>query len=363
MNRNRVRSTSHLLATVGVLLAALCLWAAPAGAEEAGHDAPAHAAAPAPEATGHEAHGADSHAAGHGDGHAKATTPHLPNVVSLLLKLPIGDGKTLADTPPGHVIHEWEMHIFLVLVTLFGIWLLRRVSKMRALMPTRRQAFAEMVYEGFYSFFGAILGEKNLKYVPFLGSLFMFIYLQNVAGIIPLFTGGTASYVTTATLAVLVFFYVQINAIRAAGFGHWALHFLGSPKDTFGWILGIFMLPLEIIGALAKPLSLSLRLFGNMMGEHILVGVFLVMGVNMVLHFVPQSPLGIPLHLPFLFLALLTTFIQALVFALLSTIYLVLLLPHDDHHADELHDRHHDEKHGMRDDHHQSVTAGDISPV
>ncbi len=342
----------RMAAVFGAVLFAASLWAAPAAAREAEHAAPA-VAQHAPAAVEHETPVAGAtveHPPAHAahEEHAPAT-PHLPNLINLALKIPVDEGVALGDTHLGHIIHRWEMQIFMVLVTLFGIWLLWIASKLRAVMPTRGQVFFEMIHDGFHNFLGGILGTDNLKYVPFLGTLFMFIYLQNVVGIIPLITGGTASYATTAALALMVFFYVQINGIRAAGFGH--------------WVLGVFMLPLEIIGTLAKPLSLSLRLFGNMMGEHILVGVFMIMGVNLVLHFVPMSPVGLPLHLPFLFLALLTTFIQALVFTLLSTIYLVLLLPHDDHHADEMHDLHHDEKHGLRDDHGQHVTAGQISPV
>lgn len=375
---------SFSAAPVCALALAWCVAASPAAAREAA-PAPAHGTQIAPGAEGAVLEGTANPAAGshdvsaamHGavashsetpahDSHVEGpTTPHLPNLVSIVLNLVIDEqtGRKLKDTHLGHVIHEWELQIFMLLVTAIGIWILWTASKLRALMPTRLQVFFEMVYEGFYNFIGGILGHHNTKYVPFLGSLFLFIYFQNVAGLLPLFTGGTAAYTTTIALALMVFFYVQFQGIKEAGFGHWALHFLGNPKDLFGWVMGIAMLPLEIIGALAKPLSLSLRLFGNMMGEHILVGVFLLMGIGLVTAFAPHAPIGVPLHLPFLFLGLLTTFIQALVFSLLSTIYLLLLLPHDDHHADEMHDMAHDEKHGMRDDHGQHVTAGDISPV
>jgi F-type H+-transporting ATPase subunit a len=90
------------------------------------------------------------------------------------------------------------------------------------------------------------------------------------------------------------------------------------------------MLPLHLVGELAKPLSLSLRLFGNMMGEETLLAVFMGLGVT-VLAFM-HLPVGFPFHVPFVFLGLLTTLIQALVFTLLSTIYFALVLPH---HAEE----------------------------
>jgi F-type H+-transporting ATPase subunit a len=89
------------------------------------------------------------------------------------------------------------------------------------------------------------------------------------------------------------------------------------------------MLPLHLIEEVAKPLSLSLRLFGNIMGEDVLLGVFAMLGVSMLAFL--KLPIGVPLHLPFIFLAVLLSTIQALVFTLLSTIYFLQMLPHDEH--------------------------------
>ena len=88
----------------------------------------------------------------------------------------------------------------------------------------------------------------------------------------------------------------------------------------------IVYLPIHLIGELAKPLSLSLRLFGNITGEDVLLAVFVGLGVA-AMSFI-HVPVGIPLHLPFIFLALLVSLIQALVFTLLSTIYFLMMLPH-----------------------------------
>jgi F-type H+-transporting ATPase subunit a len=88
------------------------------------------------------------------------------------------------------------------------------------------------------------------------------------------------------------------------------------------------MLPLHLIEEVAKPVSLSLRLFGNIMGEDVLLGIFTVLGVGLLAFM--KLPLGIPLHLPFIFLAMLMSTIQALVFTLLATIYFSQMLPHED---------------------------------
>jgi len=90
-------------------------------------------------------------------------------------------------------------------------------------------------------------------------------------------------------------------------------------------------LPLHIIGELAKPLSLSLRLFGNISGEDMLLAIFVGLGISItaILHPPAWMP-GLPLQLPFIFLALLTSFVQALVFTLLSTIYFSLMTHHEE---------------------------------
>jgi F-type H+-transporting ATPase subunit a len=83
------------------------------------------------------------------------------------------------------------------------------------------------------------------------------------------------------------------------------------------------------MGELAKPISLACRLFGNIFGEDMLLVAFCSLGITILA--ATHLPIGIPLHLPFIFLALLTSTLQALVFTVLSTIYFLLMLPHDDH--------------------------------
>lgn len=106
-------------------------------------------------------------------------------------------------------------------------------------------------------------------------------------------------------------------------------HMAGDPRDVVTWLLVPINIPIHIIEELAKPMSLSLRLFGNITGEDVLITVFVGLGVS-ALSFL-HLPIGIPFQLPFIFLALLTGTIQALVFTLLSTIYFSLMLPHEEH--------------------------------
>ncbi len=274
-----------------------------------------------------EEHGAEG--AHHGE---EAAKPELPNLITVILKMEVG-GKRIADTALGHFLHTYEYQIFLVLITAFLCGLVFATAGLRALIPGPTQALLEIIVEGFLNFFTGVLGSREAarRHMPFFGSIFLFIWFNNMFGIVPLFTGATSTFQLTASLAVLVFFYVHFNAIREAGFKHWLMHLLQDPKDVLGWVLAPLFFVLHVIGELAKPLSLSLRLFGNITGEHILSGVFLILGMLLMSAIWPQPWVGVPLHLPFLFLSLLVGTIQATVFTLLSSIYLALFLPHEEH--------------------------------
>src|SRR5512139_2548257 len=120
----------------------------------------------------------------------------------------------------------------------------------------------------------------------------------------------------------------------------WLDHLAGNPRSVIEWVLVPLMMPIHIIGELAKPVSLSCRLFGNIFGEDMLLVGFAGLGISLFsLLGLGFLQVGLPLHFPFLFLALLTSLIQALVFAILSTIYFLLMLPHD--HGHEAEAQHH----------------------
>jgi len=147
-------------------------------------------------------------------------------------------------------------------------------------------------------------------------------------GMVPFFKSSTSAINTTAALAITVFLYVQYTAFRKLGPWGYLHHLMGSPKDVVTWVLAPLNLVIHLIGELAKPTSLALRLFGNVTGEDILIAAFVSLGIMFMGMF--GSPIGFPFHVPFIFLALLTSTIQALVFAMLSTIYFSLVMPHED---------------------------------
>jgi F-type H+-transporting ATPase subunit a len=134
-------------------------------------------------------------------------------------------------------------------------------------------------------------------------------------------------------LALVVFIYSQYIGFKELGPLGWLDHMAGSPRTAIGWGLVPLMLPIHLMGELAKPISLACRLFGNIFGEDMLMVGFAMLGIGM-LSFA-NIPAGIPVHAIFFPLQLLTSTLQAFVFTVLTTIYILLMLPHDDHGHEE----------------------------
>jgi F-type H+-transporting ATPase subunit a len=162
---------------------------------------------------------------------------------------------------------------------------------------------------------------------------------MNLAALIPGMMSPTTYLQQTFALSLCVFVYVQYTAVKYNGIGGFIYHLMGSPVGLIMWLMAPLFLLLEILGELIKPVSLALRLRGNILGEHILLGVFAGMGVTILQSLVSHIGiehvwLGIPIHGLLLPIALIGSTIQALVFMTLSAIYILLVLPHDDHHEE-----------------------------
>lgn len=253
-------------------------------------------------------------ASGGGDKH-EGGAPHLPNAITYLSEY------------IGHWSGEWVNVIYAFAVAIFMIIVSMSVYRKRQMIPGPFQNAIEMMIEGMYNFIYTILGKDTKKYIPFLGTLFFYILINNWIGMIPLGHSPSTSLNITASLAIVVFLYAQWTGISRLGVGGYLHHLAGGPTDVIGWCMVPLLFPLHIIGELAKPFSLALRLFGNITGEDTLIAVFVGLGVAMLAF----SPVGVPLQIPFYFLGLLLSSIQALVFTLLSTIYILLMLPHEEH--------------------------------
>jgi len=229
-----------------------------------------------------------------------------------------------------HFLEHYEVLAFSLLIALILLFVAFRASRNPQLVPSGFQNGVEFVVEGLSNFFISIIGPKDgPRFVPFLGTLFIYILSMNLFGLIPFMHSPTASLNVTVALALTVFVYVQFIGFKELGPLGWLDHMLGNPRDVTGWLLAPIMLPIHILGELAKPISLSCRLFGNIFGEDMLLVAFASLGVTM-LPF-KQLPFGIPLHAIFFPLALLGSALQAMVFTVLSSIYILLMLPHEHH--------------------------------
>lgn len=252
---------------------------------------------------------------GHSAGHSG--TPHIPSVVGML---------TGNEGP----IYHWINVIYAAVVGILLSVIAIAVYSRRKLIPGPFQNLIEMLVEGMYNFLHSVLGSDAKHYAPFLGTLFFYILCMNLLGLVPGGHAPSTNINITASLAILVFLYVQYVGITRNGIVKYLDHLAGSPRDALSWGLVVLLFPIHIIGELAKPFSLAVRLFGNITGEDVLVAAFVGLGLT-VLSFM-HSPIGFPLNVPFIFLGLLLSTIQALVFSLLSTIYILLMLPHEEHH-------------------------------
>jgi F-type H+-transporting ATPase subunit a len=203
------------------------------------------------------------------------------------------------------------------------------VYSKRTMIPGPFQNAVEMIFESLYNLVYSMLGKNTDRYIPFLGTLFIYIWCMNMSGIVPLMHAPTSNVNMTGALALTVFLYVQYTAIIRLGIAKYLYHLAGEPTSGVTWGLVILNFPLHVFGEFVKPFSLAVRLFGNIFGEDTLIAVMISLGI-VALSFV-HSPVGIPFQLPFYFLSLLLGTIQALVFTLLSTSYILMVLPHEEH--------------------------------
>lgn len=217
----------------------------------------------------------------------------------------------------------------LVLTTLFIVLVLALAAyfgtrHLRRSGITHSQAMFELIGEGFANFVSGIIGPRGRRYVPLIGTLFLFILAMNLFGIIPGFISPTTSLNTTIALALAVFVIVQVEGIRAHGLKHYIMHFAGEPL----WLAPL-MFPLHVIGELAKPLSLSLRLAGNIFAEDAVILILGALSPFLYLFLRAEWARDIPLFpTQILILPLMIFFgtIQALVFAMLSAIYITVMI-------------------------------------
>ncbi len=216
--------------------------------------------------------------------------------------------------------------LFMVLAVVVSSAFLILSVRGRNMIPGRMQSISELLYEFVRNMVRDSTGPKGEKYFPFIFSLFVFILVINMLGMLPLghysFT-PTSHIIVTFALAALVFVGVTVIGFWKHGIGYLRLF---APSGV-PWFMMPIIVPIEVISYISRPVSLSVRLFANMMVGHTLlkvfggfVGVMGIYGIGPIL-----------LMIPFTALEILVAFLQAFVFAVLTSIYLNDALNMHDH--------------------------------
>jgi len=199
-----------------------------------------------------------------------------------------------------------EVHVALMIYIIVGLAIFTGIMAGRLkLVPGKTQSIFEIVINAFMDLVDETMGPKGRKYFPFLVTFAIFIFVCNVLGMIPGFYPPTANLNITLALALIVFVATHIIGFKEHGVGY-LKHFMGPV-----WWLAPLMIPIEVIGHFARPVSLSLRLFGNIMGHEQIVMVLLLL-----------MPIAYPLLALTTVLGVLVIFIQAFIFTLLSMMYI-----------------------------------------
>jgi len=240
---------------------------------------------------------------------------------------------------PDHITYTWIAMLFLIVVSLIA-------TRRLALVPTGVQNFMEMVLDQFHQILDEVIGAGGRRYLPLVGTLGLFILTSNLMGLVPGLVSPTANLNTTAACALIVFFTYHVIGVRKQGLIPYLKHFAGPVPGP----LKPLMFVIEVISHLARPLSLSLRLFGNMAGGHILIAIFFfMMGFDGLLGWAltgsfgglvigaPGTIVAAAFVIGFLLpLKLLVAFLQAFIFVMLTMIYITGALEeaeHEAHHA------------------------------
>jgi len=214
-----------------------------------------------------------------------------------------------------------QANLFMVIAVLLTMGLLVYGMRQRAIVPGRLQSLAETSYEFVHELVTGQVGDEGKRFFPFVFALFMFVLFGNLLGMLPYVFTFTSHIAVTFALAMIVFVLITVVAISIHGMHFFSYFFPeGAPKA-----LAPLIIPIEVISYLSRPVSLSVRLFANMVAGHVMLKVFATFVVLMgsagaVGIFGAAAPLAVNVAL--VGFEFLVAFLQAYVFAILTSIYL-----------------------------------------
>jgi F-type H+-transporting ATPase subunit a len=203
-----------------------------------------------------------------------------------------------------HAVQAKYMHVLMTFVVVLFVFFLGTIaSKQRKEVPGKAQNFFELLVAAVYGMADDIMGEEGRPYVPLIFGIGLYVLISNCMGLIPGFISPTSNLNTTAAPAVIVFLVYNFIGIKKHGAGY-IKHFMGPVAA-----IAPLMIIIEIIGHLSRPVSLSMRLFGNIFGEDLVIAVLFML-----------VPFLVPL--PMFFMCIFSSILQAYVFMMLSMIYI-----------------------------------------
>jgi F-type H+-transporting ATPase subunit a len=234
------------------------------------------------------------------------------------------------ETPiPEHVVMAF---VVLILGTVLALFLRSRLSIEK---PGASQQVAELLLTNPLGFGIKDLLEENvhhgaLKLIPFVGSISVFVLLSNLLSVIPVFAAPTRFVSVPLACAILTFLYFNWQGIKRHGPGHYLLTFAGSPKKLGDWLLAILLFPVELVSTSARILSLTVRLWANIVASDLLYTIFLSLFSMATVAAWAKSPIfGIviavlPATIPIAFIGLhiFVAIIQSYIFTVLPSVYL-----------------------------------------
>ncbi len=213
---------------------------------------------------------------------------------------------------PDHLVPDYVVMSLIVALLLMVV--LGLAARNARPVPNKRQSLLEVIIQAFEGQLVEIIGDKGRQYLPLIATIGLFIFFCNLIGLVPGFMSPTSKLTVTAACALVVFFYYHWQGIKAQGPVSYLKHFFGPIPA-----LAPLLLPIEIISHFSRVVSLSIRLFGNIFAEELLIVVM----ASIIPFFLP---------LPFMAVAIFTSLIQAFVFVLLACIYIAGAVAHEEEH-------------------------------
>ena len=243
---------------------------------------------------------------------------HSLIIVDLFNKIigkPLASLLTLVGINVKNPEHLFPDYIVMCLFVAACLMLFLGLSSRRLrLVPSKRQSILELIIEAFENLLKDTIGEEGKKYLPLIATVGLFILFCNLLGLVPGFMSPTSKLNVTAGCALVVFVYYHWQGIKSQGLFKYLKHFIGPIP-----LLAPLLLPIEIISHFSRPVSLSIRLFGNIFAEELLIVII----ASIIPFFLP---------LPFMAVAIFTAIIQAFVFVLLASIYIAGAVVHEEEH-------------------------------